>query len=90
MNEIWIFQNLLNICHANVFVSIKIVDVEGVVELDVPGGVLTQAGEEQHELVKGEVSHTVGREDFTDSLSERILLELRTLHKLAVGKLRVH
>ena len=59
-------------------------------ELDVPRCVLTEAGEQQHELVEGEVSKAIRRENFANSLSERILLELRALDKLAVRQLHVH
>ena len=71
--------NLLNISHSYIFISIKIIDTEGVVKLDIPGSVLAEAGEQQHELIEGEVPKAVRGENLTNPLSEGILLELRTL-----------
>ena len=51
--------NLLNISNSNVFISIEIVDGEGIVKFDVPGSVFTHAGEQQHQLIEGEVALAV-------------------------------
>ena len=56
-------------------------------KLDVPGSVFTHAGEQQHQLIEGEVAQPVSGENFTNSLPERILLQFWTLGQLTVGKL---
>ena len=65
-------DRLLDVADTHKVVLVDVEDLEGVVELDLPGRPLAQRGEEKEELIEAQVAATVGGKYLANPLSEEV------------------
>ena len=66
-------DRLLDVADPHKVVLVDVEDLEGVVELDLPGRPLAQRGEEQEELIQAEAAASVVREYLANPFPEEIM-----------------